>query len=619
MPALPTVPVRISVYDQSGSPVSGGRVTARLDRTDYMDGYVIAPETLEGETNDAGLCILNLWPNELGTSGSLYKVVAYNPDDQNRRYLNVLVAVPNAACQLEHILQQQPFPPIDAAQAALQAAQSALADVTEQAQIATAQAGQAAASAEAAASERVQTGLDAQATAADRIQAALDRQAAASSAIYAAQSASNAAGQVGLAAQQVALAQSQANLAAGSAQAAAIRADAAASSASNAAGQVALAAQQVALAQAQADLAGEHAQATGADRIQTSLDAQSADASATLAGISATEASGQVVLAAQQVALAQDQADLAAAAAQAAGGSAGTATTQAGIATAKAGESFSSASAAAGYAGTAATQAGIATTKAAEAAANATAAANSYDAFDDRYLGAKSTAPAVDNDGQALLVGALYWDTGLSAMRVWSGSSWVDVNELDGRVLSDQQLLGAAVYATDMALQAVREITRAEPALQSQVTGLASNVAGYDLLLEQLTYAATHLAGLAGVTARAISGGAVALQGGTAATPSLTSSTDITAGVFFPAAGVVALATAALERLRVTADGRFGIGTTTPSGLLDVADNKIRVRTAQTPASATASGNQGDIAWDAGYVYVCTATNTWKRAALASW
>lgn len=37
------------------------------------------------------------------------------------------------------------------------------------------------------------------------------------------------------------------------------------------------------------------------------------------------------------------------------------------------------------------------------------------------------------------------------------------------------------------------------------------------------------------------------------------------------------------------------------------------------PASASATGEQGEIAWDAGYIYVCTADNTWKRAALATW
>lgn len=37
------------------------------------------------------------------------------------------------------------------------------------------------------------------------------------------------------------------------------------------------------------------------------------------------------------------------------------------------------------------------------------------------------------------------------------------------------------------------------------------------------------------------------------------------------------------------------------------------------PASAAAAGNTGDMAWDADYIYVCTATNTWKRVAIATW
>jgi hypothetical protein len=61
---------------------------------------------------------------------------------------------------------------------------------------------------------------------------------------------------------------------------------------------------------------------------------------------------------------------------------------------------------------------------AAAAAASAAAAAASYDSFDDRYLGAKATAPSVDNDGNALVAGALYWNTTSNAMQVWSGSAW---------------------------------------------------------------------------------------------------------------------------------------------------------------------------------------------------
>jgi hypothetical protein len=46
--------------------------------------------------------------------------------------------------------------------------------------------------------------------------------------------------------------------------------------------------------------------------------------------------------------------------------------------------------------------------------------------------------------------------------------------------------------------------------------------------------------------------------------------------------------------------------------------NKISVSQV-TPATASATGTLGTIAWDASYMYVCIATNTWKRVAIATW
>ena len=37
------------------------------------------------------------------------------------------------------------------------------------------------------------------------------------------------------------------------------------------------------------------------------------------------------------------------------------------------------------------------------------------------------------------------------------------------------------------------------------------------------------------------------------------------------------------------------------------------------PATASSTGTAGDIRYDASYIYVCTATNTWKRAAISTW
>jgi len=90
-----------------------------------------------------------------------------------------------------------------------------------------------------------------------------------------------------------------------------------------------------------------------------------------------------------------------------------------------------SATQAASSASTSTSQAAISTTKAGESASSATAAANSaasaaasFDQFDDIYLGAKSSAPTVDNDGNALQAGALYYDTTADEMRVYTGSAW---------------------------------------------------------------------------------------------------------------------------------------------------------------------------------------------------
>jgi hypothetical protein len=62
------------------------------------------------------------------------------------------------------------------------------------------------------------------------------------------------------------------------------------------------------------------------------------------------------------------------------------------------------------------------------AAASATAAAASYDSFDDRYLGAKSSAPTLDNDGNALITGALYWNSVSNTMFAWTGSAWGSIS-----------------------------------------------------------------------------------------------------------------------------------------------------------------------------------------------
>jgi len=58
-------------------------------------------------------------------------------------------------------------------------------------------------------------------------------------------------------------------------------------------------------------------------------------------------------------------------------------------------------------------------------------AAASADNFDDTYLGPKSSEPTLDNDGDALTAGDLYFDTGTSKMRYYDGSAWANIEATD--------------------------------------------------------------------------------------------------------------------------------------------------------------------------------------------
>ena len=87
----------------------------------------------------------------------------------------------------------------------------------------------------------------------------------------------------------------------------------------------------------------------------------------------------------------------------------------------------SSASAASSSASAASSSASAASSSASAASSSAASAATSYDDFDDRYLGSKSSAPTVDNDGNALINGALYWNSVSAQMFVRDSGAWVAI------------------------------------------------------------------------------------------------------------------------------------------------------------------------------------------------
>ena len=109
-------------------------------------------------------------------------------------------------------------------------------------------------------------------------------------------------------------------------------------------------------------------------------------------------------------------------AATSAAASAASATTSGNSATASA----NSATASANSATTSGNSATASANSATASANSATAAAASADAFDDIYLGTKSSDPSTDNDGDALAEGMLYFNSTSDSLRVYNGSAWQD-------------------------------------------------------------------------------------------------------------------------------------------------------------------------------------------------
>lgn len=109
---------------------------------------------------------------------------------------------------------------------------------------------------------------------------------------------------------------------------------------------------------------------------------------------------------------------------------------------------------------------------AAESARDSTLAA--YDSFDDRYLGAKSSDPSVDNDGNALVGGSLYFNTVAGSMRLYTGSAWVPAY-VPGEASSVGFTPAGNVAATNVQA-AIQELDSEKIA----TSAIGSTVQGYD-------------------------------------------------------------------------------------------------------------------------------------------
>jgi hypothetical protein len=190
--------------------------------------------------------------------------------------------------------------------------------------------------------------------------------------------------------------------------------------------------------------------ATSASNAATS--ASSASSSASTASTQASNAASSASSASTHATNASSSSSSASSSATSASTSASTATTQAGIATTKASEastSASNASTSASNASTSATNAASsataaassatsASTSASSASTSATNASSSLTTFNNKYLGTKTSDPTLDNSGNALTVGALYFNSVSNLMKVYSGSAWLTAYaSLDASVFSE--------------------------------------------------------------------------------------------------------------------------------------------------------------------------------------
>jgi hypothetical protein len=182
----------------------------------------------------------------------------------------------------------------------------------------------------------------------------------------------------------------------------------------------------------EASVASNKATEAAASAAAAAASASTASTAATSATNSATAASSSASSAASSASSASSSASSASSSASAASSSASAAaTSETNAETAQA-----AAEAAQAAAETAQTAAELAETNAetaetnaetAQAAAEAArdAALAALDSFDDRYLGTKTVDPTLDNDGNALVAGALYFNSVSGVMKVYTGSAWV--------------------------------------------------------------------------------------------------------------------------------------------------------------------------------------------------
>jgi hypothetical protein len=254
------------------------------------------------------------------------------------------------------------------------------------------------------------------------------------------------------------------------------------------------------------------------------------------------------------------------------------------------------ATAAASSASAASSSASAAATSETNAAASAASAAAALDSFDDRYLGAKTADPTVDNDGNALVTGALYYRTTTPVgMKVYDGAQWLEASAAQQSLMVTYEFVATAGQTTFSGLDAngatlsyvansisvsLNGVTLrpGDDYTATNGTSVVLNVAAAlndDLMV--IAFAVFNVANAVAKTGDTMTG-SLLLPAGTVSAPALTTSADTNTGIFFPAADTIAFSEGGVESMRIDSAGNVGIGTSSP-------DAKLRINGSATVSS----------------------------------
>ena len=175
----------------------------------------------------------------------------------------------------------------------------------------------------------------------------------------------------------------------------------------------------------------------------------------------------------------------------------------------------------------AAASATAAQTSETNAATSATSAATSFDNFDDRFLGTKASNPAVDNDGNTLAEGSMYYNSTDNDIRFWNGSAWhaPETNSAASATAASASETAAATSAAAALVSENNSSTSASSASSSASSATSSAAAA---LASKNAASASETASAASETAAASSQSASATSASAAASSASSAASSAT-------------------------------------------------------------------------------------------